>query len=433
MNAIGRSAALALVFCAGLGSGLWIDAARASGEDAHAHDQSYAQLSLFAEALHVIRTQHLRPPDTGTLIEHAIDGMTQALDTHTAYLDAESLRMLEEVSAGSYEGIGVELIDTARGPKVLRVFPGSPAEAQGLQPGDLLLSMNEVPLDGAATEHVVVELRKSEARVVELRIERAGQVFDVELERAYVHIVSVESEALSPTRRWLRLRYFNDETADALRAALRPTRGLAPEQVVLDLRNNPGGLLSAAIESAQLFLDHGTIVQIEEGSARGHRSWEAHPGTAIFDGQLVVLINERSASAAEILAAALRDNGRATLIGAQSFGKGTIQAIVPLTGGSALKLSVSEYLSPRGHCIHDVGVTPDLQPPPAADADATPPSDAAPRARTHTCESSAGLDPRTPILRTPTSASLTRAAGDPALALALDVLDARSAKDRHAR
>lgn len=430
MSAIGRNTAFALVFCAGLASGLLIDAARASGEEASAHDQSYTQLALFAEALHAIRTQHLRPPDTDVLIEHAIQGMTQALDAHSAYLDEELLRVLQEDSSGAFDGIGVELIDAERGPTILRVFPSSPAEAQGLQPGDLLISLNEVPLQGAAIERVVLELRNSDARVVQLRVERGGHVFDVELERAHVHIVSVEVDALSPTRSWVKLRHFNDETAASLRAALRPTRGAAPEQVILDLRDNPGGLLEAAIESARLLLDDGTIVHVDDGTARGRRSWEARRGAAIYRGDLVVLINEHSASGAELLAAALRDNGRAPLIGAQSFGKGTIQAIVPLTGGSALKLSVAEYVSPQGHCIHGVGVSPDLQPPHVDDDGPT--NDARPSARTHTCDSEAGIDPRSPILRTPSDAALTRASGDPALALALDILDAQTSSRRGA-
>lgn len=391
-------------------------------------DGSYRQLALFAEAMHTIRTRHIDPPETKELIESAIEGMTQSLDEHSAYLHAGLLQMLREDNAGEYLGVGVELLSTPEGPRVLRVFPDSPAARRGLQAGDILLAIDGKPLERESVEHIVLEMRQSKEQHLRLTVARGERVFDVEIEKDLVHVDAVTVTTMPTGQLWIKLQQFNEDSSQTLKAALQRDRGAAAQRgVILDLRDNPGGLLSEAIAVAQLFLDRGVIVRVHDGEARSERYWSADPKRTIYRGPLVVLLNQNSASGSEIVAAALRDNNRAPLVGRRSFGKGTVQSILTLLDGSALKLTVTEYFGPKGYCIHHVGVIPDYEI--AAALDDAPPAtfDAHPPAPCRT-----ELDPRQAVPRE-ASARHTRALADyddPALALASELLYEQQAPAR---
>lgn len=412
----------------------------AFADPVHTEDATYRQLSVFAEALHTIRTQHLDPPSTQKLIEQAIRGMTDSLDEHSSFLDAELLQMLREDSAGTYRGIGVELSATPEGPRVTSVFPGSPAARQGILRGDLLLAIDGKALTDAGMADVVSEMRRHANATLRLTISRDDHIFDVDLEKDVVKMQPVSTERLASGVLWLKLQQFNDHVSRDVRNALATNE--TAQGVILDLRDNPGGLLDEAIEVARLFLRQGIIVQMNDGQEHGARVWNADARRQRYKGPLVVLINENSASGAEIVAAALRDNQRAQLVGQRSFGKGTVQSILPLIDGSALKLTVTEYFGPNGHCIHNVGVTPDFlvdtpqsrtaasgthspnlehtgdAPEPESQAHTTNPAEPPP------CRGSGGIDHRIPIVREPQrpASDDPRLATDLSLALAVELL-----------
>lgn len=412
MNPIRVIALSSLTFLLGLGAGLLVESAPA--QHAHPPDAVYQQLSLFSQALHLIRTQHIDPPEPEVLIEEAIRGMTRALDEHSSYLTPELLHLLKEDTSGHYRGHGIELIDSEDGPKILGVVPNSPAAQQGLQVHDVILAIDGQELQHKSLEELVLQMRSADQNEHRLTIQRGDRIFDVDVEKAPVHIQPVTYEAIDDQILWVRLRQFNDETSDELKLLLREQLPKnTPKQLILDLRDNPGGLLEQAILTARLFLDEGTIVHVNDGTQGGKQRWEARSSSVVYRGDMVVLINEQSASASEILAAALRDNDRANIIGNRSFGKGTVQAVIPTINGGALKLSVTEYFGPFGYCIHQVGVTPDYSPTPEEPLDLD----------SIRCRSPQGLDPRVVEQRAPSPRTLPPTKDDPILALALDRLE----------
>lgn len=378
-------------------------------------DRAYAELSVFAEALHHIRTQHLDPPSVDTLIAHAIDGMTQALDPYSEHLSEARSQILLEDSDGAYEGIGIILQTSDDGPRIERVMPASPADRQGLRVGDVVLRINDHEVSNDSMAQLIEQIRGGDSRDVTLRIQRDEKILDVEVERKVIEVQALEQETLEDGTLWLRLRYFDAQTqrrvADALKAHRR-SQG-ADAGVLLDLRQNPGGLFTEAIALTQHFLREGVIVRVDDGEARGRHVWQADAKKVVYEGPLVVLIDEYSASSAEIVASALQENGRATVIGERSFGKGTVQRLFELSDRSALKLTVSAYYSPNDHCIDGLGVVPDLRPAPLEDAHAE-----AEKANARAEESCRGHTPNPRIAQV----RVPQESDDPARRLALEVL-----------
>lgn len=320
---------------------------------------------LLAEVIERIKRDYVDRLDDAALMDAAIRGIVADLDPHSALLDPVEYREVQASTSGRYTGIGVELgVD---GDRIVVVAPilGSPAERAGLQAGDVIYSIDGLGVSAADLADTVNRMRGNAGTAVSLGIHRDGAVepLSVELRRGEVQLESVHARRLDGGELYVRISHFNDGTArdlDRVFAEFRGISGKAPPALVLDLRNNPGGVLDAAIAVADAFLDSGLIVSADGRMPASRFRIEAGPGDALDGAPISVLVNHGSASAAEIVAAALKDNGRATLVGQRTFGKGSVQTIMPLSDGRAIRLTTSHYYTPSGRSINARGVVPDL-------------------------------------------------------------------------
>lgn len=355
-----------------------------SGENAPARTVlPWQDARLLAEVMHRIQTDYVDPvPDT-RLMENAVRGMVAGLDPHSAFLDADEYQEMQAETAGSYPGIGIEVAATQRGVEVLQPIEGSPAAIAGLRSGDLIVAIDGHEVTAEALEHAIADLRGPAGSTVHISIHRDGIAapLDFSIRRTQVAVHSVASELLEAGYGYLRIQSFSETTAKDVAAALRELGRQSPpglRGLVIDLRNNPGGLLESAVEIADDFLDHGNIVSAEGRAEDARFRMDAQPGDLLAGAPLTVLMNGNSASAAEILAGALQDNHRAQLVGHRSYGKGSVQTVIPLSGGRAVKLTTSRYFTPSGASINQVGIQPDVPydgddlPPAALDAIGAP-------------------------------------------------------------
>jgi carboxyl-terminal processing protease len=326
---------------------------------------SWEDARLLAEVLHRVEAEYVDDVDEHALVEEAVRGMVGALDEHSAFLDRDEYEEMQASTAGSYPGIGIEVEAATGGVRVLRPVQGAPAARAGVQAGDLIVAIDGTPV-GADVDEAITRMRGRAGTVVRIAVERAGAAKHLEfaLRRTQVEVHSVASQLLEPGYGYLRITQFSETTrADVERAVreLKREAGAAPlAGLVIDLRNNPGGLLDSAVEVADDFLDGGNIVSAEGRTEDARFRMDAEAGELLPGTPVVVLVNGGSASAAEILAGALRDNHRATLVGHKTYGKGSVQTIMPLTDGRALKLTTSRYFTPSGASINQVGLLPDL-------------------------------------------------------------------------
>lgn len=319
---------------------------------------------LLAEVLERVKRDYVDGVDDHALMDNAIRGMVSALDPHSAFLDADEYDEIRASTTGSYPGVGIEIAAEAEGIKVLRPIEGSPAFRAGIRSGDLIVAIDGEKI-GADVDHAIERMRGPAGSRVTLTLARAGapSPIDVALQRAQVAVHSVEHGMLEPGYGYLRITNFSETTAgDVDRAIAELERackgGLAG--LVLDLRNNPGGVLEAAVEVSDAFLDSGIIVTAEGRTPDSRFRMEASPGDEIAGADLAVLVNSGSASAAEILAGALKDHHRAVLVGRTTYGKGSVQTVMPLSSGRAVKLTTSRYFTPSGASIQDTGIAPDI-------------------------------------------------------------------------
>ncbi|MBX3693831.1 MAG: S41 family peptidase [Steroidobacteraceae bacterium] len=319
---------------------------------------------LLAEVLERVRRDYVDSVDDHALMENAVRGMVSALDPHSAFLDASEYDEIRASTTGSYPGVGIEVAAEPEGIKVLRPIEGSPAWRAGVRPGDLIVAIDGeaigLDLDGA-----IERMRGPAGSRITLTLARVGTPapIDVPLQRAQVAVHSVEHAMLEPGYGYLRITNFSETTvADAGRAIADLERGAqgALAGLVLDLRNNPGGVLEAAVEVSDMFLDAGVIVTAEGRTSDSRFRMDASPGDELGGAQLAVLVNGGSASAAEILAGALKDNRRAVLVGRTTYGKGSVQTVMPLSSGRAIKLTTSRYFTPSGASIQQKGIAPDI-------------------------------------------------------------------------
>jgi carboxyl-terminal processing protease len=314
--------------------------------------------------------------DQHSLVENAVRGMVEGLDEHSAFLDRDEYEEMQSTTAGSYPGIGIEVEPTDRGVRVTRPVPGAPAARAGERAGDLIVAIDGVRAD-SDVDAAIGRMRGRAGTIVRIGIERDGEAAPLEfsLRRTQVEVHSVASQWLEPGYGYLRISQFSETTHKDVEQAIRELRKEAGTKpiagLVIDLRNNPGGLLDAAVEVADEFLDGGNIVSADGRTDEARFRMDALKGELLPGTPLVVLVNGGSASASEILAGALRDNQRATLLGSKTYGKGSVQTIMPLSDGRALKLTTSHYYTPSGASINEVGIVPDL---PYAGAD-IPPAD----------------------------------------------------------
>ena len=339
----------------------------------------WEQARVFAEVMQRIKQGYVDPVDDQALIEAAIRGMVADLDPHSAFLDDEEYREVRISTAGKYSGIGVEV--GVEGDHIIVISPldGGPAQRAGVRAGDAILSVDGLAVGPGDLADTVARLRGPSGTPVRLGIRRPGQSdpLSLELVRGQVEMHSVVAElkpsGMGAAYPYVRISLFNEGTGRELRAALsrfRPAGGAAFPGLVLDLRNNPGGVLEAAGEVADIFLDSGLIMSADGRMSDARFSIEATPGDLLGGAPIAVLVNNGSASASEIVAGALQDHGRATIVGESTYGKGSVQTIMPLSDGRALKLTTSHYYTPSGKSIHDRGVRPDVLVPDAISGEA---------------------------------------------------------------
>ncbi|MGH8197999.1 MAG: S41 family peptidase [Steroidobacteraceae bacterium] len=320
---------------------------------------------LLGEVIDRIRDDYVDRTDNHELMSNAIRGMVDELDPHSAFMDAEEFEDLRIATEGNYSGIGVEVTLASEVLVVIAPIDGSPAARAGILPGDAILAIDGRPLRNKRLGEAIAGIRGDPGTVVHLSIgrEMAPQPLEFAIERALISVHSVRYEMLEPGFGYLRISQFSETTGPDTGVALRAMRRQAGGKLrglVLDLRNNPGGVLDAAAEVSDAFLEQGVIVTAEGRSDESRFRMDAAAGDLVQGTPIAVLVNEGSASAAEIVAGALRDNGRAMLLGQKTFGKGSVQTVMPLEDGQALKLTTSHYFTPSGVSIHERGLEPDL-------------------------------------------------------------------------
>ncbi|UAW98614.1 S41 family peptidase [Halopseudomonas nanhaiensis] len=321
------------------------------------------ELRTFAEVMERIRSAYVEPVDDATLLDNAIRGMLEGLDPHSDYLDPEDFKGLQDSTSGQFGGLGIEIGQDEGGLRVIAPIDDTPAARAGIEPGDLIMMIDDQPVKGMSLVEAVEKMRGPAGSSVTLTIVRGdGGPFEVELERAIVKVKSVRTEALEPGYAYLRITQFQTNTGDEVRRTL---QRLASEEtlkgIVLDLRNNPGGVLQAAVEVTDAFITEGLIVYTRGRLPNSEMRFNATSNAPAGDVPLVVLINGGSASASEIVAGALQDHGRAIVMGTDSFGKGSVQTVLPLNNDRALKLTTALYYTPNGRSIQAQGIVPDIR------------------------------------------------------------------------
>ncbi|MGH8433558.1 MAG: S41 family peptidase [Pseudomonas sp.] len=324
------------------------------------------ELRTFAEVLDRVKAAYVEPVDDKTLLENAIKGMLSNLDPHSAYLGPEDFAELQESTSGEFGGLGIEVGLEDGFVKVVSPIDDTPASKAGIQPGDLIVKIDGEPTKGLSMMEAVDKMRgKAGEKILLTLVREGGQPFDVELTRAVIKVKSVKSLMLEPGYGYLRITQFQVNSGDEVGKALAKLRKDNGNQklrgLVLDLRNNPGGVLQAAVEVTDHFLKKGLIVYTKGRIANSELRFSADPVDASEGVPLVVLINGGSASASEIVAGALQDHKRGILMGTDSFGKGSVQTVLPLSNDRALKITTALYFTPNGRSIQAQGIVPDIE------------------------------------------------------------------------
>jgi carboxyl-terminal processing protease len=330
-----------------------------------ADDATYQGLSNFTRVLDLVERNYVEEVSSEELTNSAIDGMLKTLDPYSAYLSPERYRELEIGTSGEFGGVGMEVTVEEGVLTVIAPIEGTPAEKAGIKPRDRILEIEGKSTEGMDVQEAVKLLRGPKGSPVKITIKREGEDSPraVTLVRDKIVVKSVKAELLDNNIGYIRLTQFQDHSAQELRAAieqLTAQNGKDLGGLVLDLRNNPGGLLSEAIDVVDEFIDNGLIVSVKGRAADQTREYYATKKGSFQTFPLVVVVNEGSASASEVVAEALQDSHRATILGTKTFGKGSVQTIIKLEDGSGLKLTTAKFYAPSGRSINEVGVTPDV-------------------------------------------------------------------------
>ena len=328
-----------------------------------ANPEIYRELDVFGEVLERVRADYVDKPDDGKLIESAIDGMLSALDPHSSYMDAKEFRDMQVQTRGEFGGLGLEVSMENGVVKVVSPIADTPAARAGLKSGDLITALDKTQLRGLTLQEAVEKMRGPVHAPITLTIVRKGvdKPFEVTMVRDVIHIRPVKYSAENDVG-YIQITSFNEQTAGDLEDAVKHLKkeiGPNLKGYLLDLRNNPGGLLDQAISVSDDFLDEGAIVITKSRNLEETQRTNARLGDITDGKKLVVLINGGSASASEIVAGALQDHRRATIVGTRSFGKGSVQTIIPLGSNGALRLTTARYYTPSGRSIQAKGIEPD--------------------------------------------------------------------------
>ena len=328
-----------------------------------ANPEIYRELDVFGEVLERVRADYVDKPDDSKLIESAIDGMLSALDPHSSYMDAKEFRDMQVQTRGEFGGLGLEVSMENGVVKVVSPIADTPAARAGLQSGDLITALDKTQLQGLTLQEAVEKMRGPVHAPITLTIVRKGvdKPFEVTMVRDVIHIRPVKYSAENDVG-YIQITSFNEQTTGDLEDAVKHLKkeiGPNLKGYLLDLRNNPGGLLDQAISVSDDFLDEGAIVITKSRNLEETQRTNARLGDITDGKKLVVLINGGSASASEIVAGALQDHRRATIVGTRSFGKGSVQTIIPLGSNGALRLTTARYYTPSGRSIQAKGIEPD--------------------------------------------------------------------------
>jgi len=326
-------------------------------------DRALQQAQQLAEVMQRVKRNYVEPIGDKELLDNAIRGMVSDLDPHSQYLDAEEYRDIRISTTGSYTGVGIEVNEKDGVIEVITPMAGSPAARSGMRSGDQIVAVDGVLVDGENLSDTIGRMRGRAGSRIEITVLRDEETVLHEMRREVIRVASVHHELLGPAYGYVRVNQFSETTARELSRAIDKMQddneGML-SGLVLDLRNNPGGVLDAAVDVSDLFLDSGIIVSADGRTADSRFRRSAHRGDVLDGAEMIVLVNNGSASASEIVAGALQDHRRATVVGTRTFGKGLVQTVMPLSKGRAIKLTTSRYFTPSGDSIHETGITPDL-------------------------------------------------------------------------
>ncbi len=329
----------------------------------------YQQLNLFGDVLERVRRDYVEPVEEKTLIENAINGMLSALDPHSSYMNPKTYKDMQVQTKGEFGGLGIEVTMENGLVKVVSPIDDTPASKAGIQSGDLIYALDGEPVQGMTLQEAVEKMRGKAGSSIKIGIRRAGKdPFDVSLTREIIKVKSVRYRLEAGDIGYIRVTSFTEQTTSGVLDAvekLKKEAGGKLKGYILDLRNNPGGLLDQAIALSDAFLDKGEIVSVKARKSEDIQRWNAKPGDVANGLPIVVLMNGGSASASEIVAGALQDHRRAIILGTRSFGKGSVQTIMQVTGGGAIRLTTALYFTPSGRSIQKEGIKPDIEVEPA--------------------------------------------------------------------
>jgi carboxyl-terminal processing protease len=350
-------------FVLGAGAMAYLGQTALATPEPRAH--TYHMLELFGNVLDTVERNYVTPVDDKTLIEASLNGMLTSLDPHSDYLNPDAYAEMQDQTRGEYGGLGIEITSEDGVVKVISPIDGTPAARAGIKPGDYITAVNGQSVLGLSVNDAVKQMRGKAGESVTLTIARDKvDPFDVKLMRELIEPKSVTYHAQGDDG-YLRLSSFNEKATDEMKAAIDDLRAKNPhlKGLVLDLRNNPGGLLDQAVGVSDLFLNGGEVVSQRGRDPHDIERYNAKPGPKLGDLPVVVLVNSGTASAAEIVAGALQDRRRAEIVGLTSFGKGSVQTVIPLRGGldGAVKLTTARYYTPSGRSIQKTGIVPDLE------------------------------------------------------------------------
>ncbi len=342
---------------------LGIDMARA---DDSSRTDTYRLLTLFGDVFERVRAEYVEPTSDRDLVENAINGMLTGLDPHSNYMNAKAFRDMQVQTRGEFGGLGIEVTQDNGFIKVISPIDDTPAARAGVKAGDLIVALDGKTVQGLTLNEAVEKMRGSPNSRITLTVRREGADKPIELSmmREIIHIQVVRDRLEGGDIGYIRLTSFNEQTDAGLRKAfqkLKDEDGGKLKAIVLDLRNNPGGLLDQAVSVSDDFIDQGEIVSTRARHAEDSQRWNAKDGDITGGIPLVVLVNGGSASASEIVAGALQDHRRAVLLGTRSFGKGSVQTVIPLPGNGAMRLTTARYYTPSGRSIQGLGITPDIE------------------------------------------------------------------------
>jgi carboxyl-terminal processing protease len=335
---------------------------------AAASSDTYRQLNLFGDVFERVRADYVEKPDDAKLVESAINGMLAGLDPHSSYMDPKSFRDMQVQTRGEFGGLGIEVTMEDGLVKVVSPIDDTPASKAGVMANDVITHLDDEPVQGLTLNQAVENMRGPINTKIKLKIMRKGQdkPVEVSITRDVIRVRSVRSRTEGDDVAYVRVTQFNEQTTEGLKKAIADLSSQIPAEklkgFVIDLRNNPGGLLDQAISVSDAFLEKGEIVSTRGRNAEETQRFNARPGDLTKNKPVIVLINGGSASASEIVAGALQDHKRATLLGTRSFGKGSVQTIIPLgSGNGALRLTTARYYTPSGKSIQAKGIVPDIE------------------------------------------------------------------------